>query len=163
MNGTEAGCHVCKGPTLNGVCVESCPPATSVDDDFHTAAFISMDRNECVSFDKCVKELHMLPIHGECRHNCPTGYQNISEYTDQMYPVCKPCVGVCPKYCPGAVINYLSETIWLRGCTVINGDLILRLKLDVFDLHEQLERNLGDINEINGALLIDRYKVFKFT
>lgn len=43
-----------------------------------------------------------------------------------------------------------------RGCEIIEGSLNLKLDVEFFDLHEQLEQNFGDIREIHGSLTIHR-------
>lgn len=103
----------------------------------------------------------MLPVHGECRYSCPTGYEeteaHIDEHNNVIEPrICKPCNGTCHRFCSGRDITYLQDTYYLRGCTILEGSLRMKLNVNFFDLHKQLERNLGDIQEIHGTLHIHR-------
>ena len=61
--------------------------------------------------------------------------------------------------CTQIEVESLATSDLLRGCQIINGDINIRLKLGVADTMQTLERNLGDIEEINGILKIYRSPV----
>lgn len=118
--------------------------------------FLSQDTNACVDAIFC----HLngfIPVLGECRTNCPRGFssQNPSNEVFEQKK-CYKCRDKCPTVCRGSEIVFLSDMENLHGCTIINGSLHIRLDVKLFNTHNQLERNLGDIEEIWGLLLIQR-------
>ncbi|XP_028672139.1 insulin receptor-like [Erpetoichthys calabaricus] len=155
---TEPGdprkCVVCRNYFHEGTCVEICPPG-----------FYRFEGWRCVSFEFC-QELHnkcknplrdvncdQYVIHnGECVPECPSGYTMNSSTLN-----CTPCAGLCPKICEVGVktIDSLTAAQELRGCTVINGSLVINIRAGN-NIASELENNLGLIEEITGYLKILR-------
>lgn len=73
--------------------------------------------------------------------------------------MCTPCLGPCPKVCHllegEKTIDSVTSAQELRGCTVINGSLIINIR-GGNNLAAELEANLGLIEEISGYLKIRR-------
>lgn len=70
---------------------------------------------------------------------------------------CFKCEIKCLQRCFGAEIRGLADLEHFRGCTVVDGTLIIKLGLNMTDINEKLEETLGNIETINGALKIYRY------
>lgn len=118
--------------------------------------FLSQETNTCVDAQFC-RLTGFIPVLGECRTKCPGGYSKQNPITDVFErQTCFKCKDKCPRVCFGSEIVFLSDTDRLHGCTIINGSLNIRLDVQLFDTHKQLERNLGDIEEIWGLLRIYR-------
>ncbi|XP_053558856.1 insulin receptor [Bombina bombina] len=150
-----AQCAACLHFMYEGVCVESCPPGS-----------YSFQGWRCVNFSLC-QELHnkcrnsrdsscpQYVIHkGECMPECPSGY-----ITNATTLTCTPCEGPCPKVCTifqqVKTIDSVTSAQELRGCTVINGSLIINIR-GGNNIAVELEANLGLIEEITGYLKIRR-------
>ncbi|KAM8961748.1 insulin receptor [Pelodytes ibericus] len=148
-------CKTCRHYEHDGQCVESCPPDS-----------YSFQGWRCVSFDAC-QVMHLkcrsaregscsqYVIHkGECLSECPSGY-----VTNSTTLNCTPCAGPCPKVCPifqdVKTIDSVTSAQELRGCTVVNGSLIINIR-GGNNIAAELEANLGLIEEITGFLKIRR-------
>lgn len=96
---------------------------------------------------------------GECRDVCPPNYVDTNEKGVALPPEnpCMKCVHMCGlKECEAIEIDSLAISEYLRGCQMIRGDIYIRLQFGVSDTMEILERNLGDIEEIDGKLKVYR-------
>lgn len=89
----------------------------------------------------------------ECRNFCPANYKANTNGDD---PPCIKCVQKCPKECPAFEVSSLAMADQLRDCQIIKGDLFIRLHHGLSDTMIRLERNLGDIEEIEGILKVYR-------
>lgn len=100
----------------------------------------------------------MIPLNNHCYQECPSGYTNFNYETKYRNDTaCFPCEGNCPKTCYGDEIYYIDQTEHLRGCNIVNGNLFIKMNIDMADSLERLKRNLGDIIEIKGVLRVYRY------
>ncbi|XP_071434349.1 insulin receptor isoform X1 [Pithys albifrons albifrons] len=147
-------CVACRNFYLEGEgrCVDSCP-----------AGHYRFEGWRCVTFGFC-QELHNKcrsaresgchVIHGgECVHECPSGYIMNSSNLH-----CTPCAGPCPKVCDFGkekTIDSVTSAQELRGCTVVNGSLVINIR-GGNNIAAELEANLGLIEEISGYLKIRR-------
>ncbi|XP_068020903.1 insulin receptor [Melanerpes formicivorus] len=145
-------CIACRNFYLEGRCVESCPQG-----------FYRFAGWRCVTFGFC-QELHNKcrsaresgchVIHNqECVHECPSGYIMNSSNLH-----CTPCAGPCPKVCDFGkekTIDSVTSAQELRGCTVVNGSLVINIR-GGNNIAAELEANLGLIEEISGYLKIRR-------
>ncbi|CAH2293278.1 insulin receptor isoform X1 [Pelobates cultripes] len=148
-------CTACRHFVHEGVCLDSCPS--------NSYRFQSW---RCVSFEEC-QGMHLScrnsklcstsqhVIHkGECMAECPSGYMINSTTLN-----CAPCAGPCPKVCPifqdAKTIDSVTSAQELRGCTVVNGSLIINIR-GGNNIAAELEANLGLIEEITGYLKIRR-------
>ncbi|NXX47195.1 INSR protein, partial [Tricholaema leucomelas] len=145
-------CVACRNFYLEGRCVESCPQG-----------FYRFEGWRCVTFGFC-QELHNKcrsaresgchVIHNhECVHECPSGYIMNSSNLH-----CTPCAGPCPKVCDFSkekTIDSVTSAQELRGCTVVNGSLVINIR-GGNNIAAELEANLGLIEEISGYLKIRR-------
>uniref|UniRef100_A0A182J7Y1 receptor protein-tyrosine kinase n=1 Tax=Anopheles atroparvus TaxID=41427 RepID=A0A182J7Y1_ANOAO len=145
---SNTACKVCRGLKQGNRCVEQCSPDRL---QFrHT--------NRCITQESCLKRGGLLHMN-ECVIECPAGYSptNVDQdVADFQVHRCFPCKNRCPKVCDSAEIMYLSDMDRVRGCTVINGTLHIRLKEDHPNLLEELRIGLGDIEEIMGRLKVFR-------
>ncbi|CAG9832012.1 unnamed protein product [Diabrotica balteata] len=148
-------CNVCKNYDNRGECVKKCPS------DKYTHTLV----NQCVTKDECETLLRDVwwTHNGECINECPNLYQikktpkpNSNNYTIS----CEYCGDKCVKLCnatdvlsPQNVIDAKSELKRLKGCTHINGSLIIKMP-DV-EMHD-LKKYLGSIRNISGMLMIGR-------
>ncbi|XP_058870993.1 insulin receptor-like [Acipenser ruthenus] len=147
-------CVACRNFLHQGRCVAACPKG-----------FYRFESWRCIPFEFC-QELHnkcknpqegcdQYVIHnGECIPECPSGYtMNATTLT------CTPCDGLCPKICQFGdkpkVIDSVTAAQELRGCTVINGSLVINMR-GGNNIAAELEANLGLIEEITGFLKIRR-------
>ncbi|MEE6507863.1 hypothetical protein FKM82_017163 [Ascaphus truei] len=150
-----AKCTACRNFEYNGMCVESCPRGS-----------YRFQGWRCVNFSFC-QELHnkcknsrdtacpQYVIHkGECMPECPSGY-----ITNTTTLTCSPCAGPCPKVCnfyqQAKTIDSVTSAQEMRGCTVVNGSLIINIR-GGNNIAVELEANLGLIEEITGYLKIRR-------
>ncbi|XP_031617136.1 insulin-like receptor [Contarinia nasturtii] len=140
VNASANGCLVCKHLQImkTQTCVAECPKNLFVYSSF------------CVEADYCIK-MDKKPIMGECRHSCPL---IISEANVNISSIEQ-----CARECPGTEIDSLATSDLLRGCQIVRGDIFIRLQSGVYNTMEILERNLGDIEEIEGILKVHRSPV----
>ncbi|NWR38695.1 INSR protein, partial [Tachuris rubrigastra] len=145
-------CVACRNFYLEGKCVDNCPPG-----------YYRFEGWRCVTFGFC-QELHNKcknaresgchVIHNnECVHECPSGYIMNSSNLH-----CTPCAGPCPKVCDFGkekTIDSVTSAQELRGCTVVNGSLVINIR-GGNNIAAELEANLGLIEEISGYLKIRR-------
>ncbi|KAM9097937.1 insulin receptor isoform X1 [Sarcophilus harrisii] len=147
-------CVACRNFYLDGKCVETCPPN-----------YYHFQDWRCVNFSVC-QELHnkcknsrkpscpQYVIHNnKCIPECPSGYTMNSTNLH-----CTPCSGPCPKVCnieADRTIDSVHAAQALRGCTVINGSLVINIR-GGNNIAVELEANLGLIEEITGYLKIRR-------
>uniref|UniRef100_A0A8C5Q2V6 Tyrosine-protein kinase receptor n=1 Tax=Leptobrachium leishanense TaxID=445787 RepID=A0A8C5Q2V6_9ANUR len=148
-------CIACRRLMHEGVCMDTCPLGTYVFQSWR-----------CITFETCQK-MHLncrntkegsclqYVIHkGECTPECPSGFM-----TDSTTMNCMPCAGPCPKVCPifqeVKTIDSLTAAQDLRGCTVVNGSLIINIRGGI-NIAAELEASLGLIEEITGYLKIRR-------
>ncbi|KAJ7398117.1 insulin receptor [Pitangus sulphuratus] len=145
-------CVACRNFYLEGRCVDNCPPG-----------YYRFEGWRCVTFSFC-QELHNKcknaresgchVIHNnECVHECPSGYIMNSSNLH-----CTPCAGPCPKVCDFGkekTIDSVTSAQELRGCTVVNGSLVINIR-GGNNIAAELEANLGLIEEISGYLKIRR-------
>ncbi|KAA0719463.1 Insulin receptor [Triplophysa tibetana] len=69
---------------------------------------------------------------------------------------CTPCDGLCPKVCMGQkTVDSVTAAQALRGCTVLNGSLIINIR-GGNNIAAELEANLGQLEEITGYLTVRR-------
>ncbi|XP_053320288.1 insulin receptor [Spea bombifrons] len=148
-------CSACRHYLHEGVCMETCPPGSYRFQGWRCVTFeyCQQLRNKC--FNTRDSSCPLYVIHkGECISECPSGYMsNSSSLT------CTPCAGPCPKVCPifheVKTIDSVTSAQELRGCTVINGSLIINIR-GGNNIAAELEANLGLIEEITGFLKIRR-------
>ncbi|XP_053673826.1 insulin-like peptide receptor [Anopheles nili] len=147
--GTKASdCLVCRGWKEGKLCVEEC----TVD------KLLFRHTKRCITKDECLRRNGLLYMN-ECVLECPPGFSSTNvdlQLADFSSPQCYPCHNRCPKVCDGTEIMYLSDADRIRGCTIINGTLHIRLKEDHPNLLEELRNGLGDIEEIMGVLKVFR-------
>lgn len=143
-NTTASDCKVCRHFRIKKKkqCVKECPS--------NLFAYGSL----CVEADYCTS-LHRKPIFGECRDSCPLIFEkyanvNVSNADE---------VEQCAKECPAIEVDSIATSDLLRGCKIIKGDILIRMQSSVPNTMEILERNLGDIEEIDGILKIYRSPV----
>lgn len=145
-------CVVCRNFNLNGKCMETCPP-----NHYRFRGW------RCVTFEYCqelhnkckiARESNCHVIHdGECIPGCPSGYTINSSNLH-----CSPCAGPCPKICEynrEKIIDSVTAAQELRGCTIVNGSLVINIR-GGSNIAAELEANLGLIEEITGYLKIRR-------
>lgn len=148
INSTATGCTACANYRIvrNDTCVDKCPD--------HLFVY----GNLCVNAIFCIKR-KKKPFMGECRELCPPGFID-TDANNQPLPLDRPCVKCVDqcdlKECQAIEIDSLATSEYLRGCQVVRGDVYIRLRFGVSDTMNILERNLGDIQEIEGKLKIYR-------
>uniref|UniRef100_A0A182TM38 receptor protein-tyrosine kinase n=1 Tax=Anopheles melas TaxID=34690 RepID=A0A182TM38_9DIPT len=149
--GTSATeCKVCRGWKEGKRCVEQC----SAD------RLLYRPTKRCITKETCLERSGLL-YQNECVLECPAGYSTTNvdqEQADFSDHKCYPCLYRCPKVCDGTEIMYLADADRMRGCTIVNGTLHIRLKEDHPNLVDELRNGLSDVEEIMGNL-----KVFRST
>uniref|UniRef100_A0A2K6GHI2 Insulin receptor n=1 Tax=Propithecus coquereli TaxID=379532 RepID=A0A2K6GHI2_PROCO len=148
-------CVACRNFYLDGRCVETCPPPYYHFQDWRCVNFSFCQdlHNKCKNSRR--QGCHQYVIHNnKCIPECPSGYTMNSSNL-----VCTPCLGPCPKVCHilegEKTIDSVTSAQELRGCTVVNGSLIINIR-GGNNLAAELEANLGLIEEISGYLKIRR-------
>ncbi|XP_045146250.1 insulin receptor [Echinops telfairi] len=148
-------CVACRNFYLDGRCVETCPAPYYHFQDWRCVNFSFCQdlHNQCKNSHR--QNCHLYAIHGnKCVPECPSGYTMNSSNL-----LCTPCLGPCPKVCHllegEKTIDSVTSAQELRGCTVVNGSLIVNIR-GGNNLAAELEANLGLIEEISGYLKIRR-------
>ncbi|XP_067252520.1 insulin receptor-like [Chanodichthys erythropterus] len=150
--GNATKCVACRNVLFGEACVECCPPG-----------YYTFKGWRCVSLKFCQDlhnqckgksgDCHEYVIHnGTCIPKCPSGYTTMNSTTLN----CTPCAGRCHKQCTGVkTVDSVMATQALRGCTVLNGSLIIKISRGN-NIEEELEASLGQLEEITGYLSIHR-------
>uniref|UniRef100_A0A8C3G6Z1 Tyrosine-protein kinase receptor n=1 Tax=Cyclopterus lumpus TaxID=8103 RepID=A0A8C3G6Z1_CYCLU len=150
-------CVACRGLQHGNDCVERCPKN-----------HFTFKGWRCISFafcqdlhNKCKREkehskspdCHEYVIHnGACIPECPSGYTTVNSSSLN----CNPCAGLCPKVCMGLkTVDSVTAAQALRGCTVLNGSLVINLR-GGNNIAAELEASLGQLEEITGYLSVRR-------
>lgn len=103
----------------------------------------------CVSAQFCLKRKRM-PISGECRQHC-----NSNDNTRGS----SRSFSLCSHICPAVEIDSISSSDLIKGCQIITGDLFIRVQTGDVNTQKYLERNLGDIEVVEGILKVFRSPV----
>uniref|UniRef100_A0AAQ4QGR6 Tyrosine-protein kinase receptor n=1 Tax=Gasterosteus aculeatus aculeatus TaxID=481459 RepID=A0AAQ4QGR6_GASAC len=129
-------CVACRGLQHGPSCVERCPA-----DHFTYKGW------------RCSADCHEYVIHdGACVPECPSGYTTVNSSSLN----CTPCAGLCPKVCMGLkVVDSVTAAQDLRGCSVLNGSLVIKLR-GGNNIAAELETSLGQLEEITGYLSVRR-------
>lgn len=134
---TPNTCSVCRNFRIHigGACVDKCP------------SDLYIHNSLCVSAYYCLARKR-VPILGECRQHCESiGSGNITSASQ------------CTRSCGAVEVDSLSASDSVRGCKKIRGDLFIRIQSGSANTMQYLERNLGDIEEIEGILKVYRSPV----
>uniref|UniRef100_A0A671YZI8 Tyrosine-protein kinase receptor n=1 Tax=Sparus aurata TaxID=8175 RepID=A0A671YZI8_SPAAU len=133
-------CVACRGLQHEDTCVERCPA------DHFTFKGWRCERSKS-------PDCHEYVIHnGACIPECPSGYTTVNSSTLN----CTPCAGLCPKVCMGLqTVDSVKAAQELRGCTVLNGSLVINLR-GGNNIAAELEASLGQLEEITGYLTVRR-------
>ncbi|XP_070688502.1 insulin receptor b [Pempheris klunzingeri] len=157
--GNASSCVACRNLQHGNSCVEKCPPGYYVFRGWRCISFSFCQElhNQCKQTKKLNldRELgcHEYVIHnGACIPECPSGYTAINSTT----LTCLPCAGLCPKLCVGnKTIDSVTSTQALRGCTVLHGNMIIKIR-GGNNIAAELEASLGQLEEITGYLTVRR-------
>uniref|UniRef100_A0A667Y3Z9 Tyrosine-protein kinase receptor n=1 Tax=Myripristis murdjan TaxID=586833 RepID=A0A667Y3Z9_9TELE len=157
--GNSSSCVACRNLQHGDTCVEKCPPGYYVFRGWRCVSFSFCQdlHNQCKQTKKLNQDresgCHEYVIHnGACIPECPSGYTTINSTT----LICSPCAGLCPKLCVGnKTIDSVTSAQALRGCTVLNGNMIIKIR-GGNNIAAELEANLGQLEEITGYLTIRR-------
>ncbi|KAM8850009.1 insulin receptor a [Spinachia spinachia] len=150
-------CVACRGLQHGPSCVERCPA-----DHFTYRGWRCVPFAFCQDLhNKCKREkerskspdCHEYVIHnGACVPECPSGYTTVNSSA----LMCTPCAGLCPKVCMGLkIVDSVTAAQALRGCTVLNGSLLIILR-GGNNIAAELEASLGQLEEITGYLSVRR-------
>uniref|UniRef100_A0A8C6Q7F4 Tyrosine-protein kinase receptor n=1 Tax=Nothobranchius furzeri TaxID=105023 RepID=A0A8C6Q7F4_NOTFU len=145
--GNASSCVSCKNLHHGSTCVEKCPPEYYIFNGWRCVSysFCKVDNQESGCYEYVIHN-------GACIPECPSGYSSLNS-TRLM---CKPCAGPCPKECKGnKTIDSVTSAQALRGCTVIEGNVIIKIR-GGNNIAAELEASLGQIEEIRGYLSIRR-------
>ncbi|XP_012683817.2 insulin receptor b isoform X2 [Clupea harengus] len=157
--GNASACIACRHLMHEGTCVERCPPGHYTFKDWRCVSFRYCQElhNECKQLKEKEKEkeqdCHEYVIHnGACVPDCPSGYTTMNSAA----LTCTPCSGLCPKLCVGdKVVDSVMAAQELRGCTVLNGSLTIKIRGGT-NIAAELEASLGQLEEIIGFLTVRR-------
>lgn len=131
-------CTVCRklsvGSLGNRQCVETCP-----DDLFVYEQRRCVTKEECWNIPKPFTSAHVLtlqnpyiPHDGRCHWTCPK-YHTAEGPSGRRF--CKSCNGECKRECHGGTIDSLAAAQSYRGCVIITGTLIIKIRLGGRKLH----------------------------
>lgn len=128
--------------------------------------------HRCVSGEECIStnlpeeileerfstDQHSQPVkffifNNTCTDHCSAGFELNSAANG-----CQPCKdGKCTKWCLGSNIDNIAAVQTLHGCTHIQGSLEISIKAGKPKIvAQELDENLGTIEEIEGCLKITR-------
>ncbi|CAL8369908.1 unnamed protein product [Boreogadus saida] len=149
-------CVACRHLQHGDTCVKHCPA------DHYTfkgwrcvsQAFCQELHSRCREQRKSKSpDCHEYVLHnGACIPECPSGYTTVN--ASSLH--CIPCAGLCPKVCMGLkTVESVTAAQALRGCTVLNGSLVINLR-GGNNIAAELEANLGQLEEITGYLTVRR-------
>lgn len=138
-------CTACLHYTYENGCVNTCPPNT----------YVFMGRR-CVDEAYCRHQQAMvegnpqsfIPFNGSCLLECPPNYVREGH-------TCRRCQGICPKVCSSFLVDSVSSAQKLKGCTYINGSLVIQIR-GGGNIMKELEANLDMIEEIRDYLKVTR-------
>uniref|UniRef100_A0A8B9K959 Tyrosine-protein kinase receptor n=1 Tax=Astyanax mexicanus TaxID=7994 RepID=A0A8B9K959_ASTMX len=150
--GNASACVACRNLLYGNMCVDRCPPDHYIFKGWRCVSFAFCQdlHNRCKQ--KKASDCHQYVIHnGACIPECPSGFTIVDATLN-----CKPCAGLCPKLCTGLqTIDSVTAAQALRGCTVLNGSLVIKIR-GGNNIAAELEANLGQLEEITGYLTIRR-------
>ncbi|KAF7653328.1 hypothetical protein LDENG_00084730, partial [Lucifuga dentata] len=154
-----SSCVACRNLQHGSTCLDKCPPGFFVFRGWRCVSFSFCQdlHNQCKQFKKMNQgretACHEYVIHnGACIPECPSGYTTMNSTT----LTCSPCAGLCPKLCVGnKTVDSVTSAQALRGCTVLNGNLIIKIR-GGNNIATELEASLGQLEEITGYLTIRR-------
>ncbi|XP_039998890.1 insulin receptor a [Xiphias gladius] len=150
-------CVACRGLQHEGNCVERCPENHFTYKGWRCVSFAFCQdlHNRCKREKERSKspDCHEYVIHnGACIPECPSGYTTVNSSSLN----CTPCAGLCPKVCMGLkTVDSVTAAQALRGCTVLNGSLVINLR-GGNNIAAELEASLGQLEEITGYLTVRR-------
>ncbi|XP_071765280.1 insulin receptor a [Centroberyx gerrardi] len=150
-------CVACRNLQHQGTCVERCPENHYTFKGWRCVSFAFCQElhNKCKREKEQSKspDCHEYVIHnGACIPECPSGYTTVNSSSLN----CTPCAGLCPKVCMGLkTVDSVTAAQALRGCTVLNGSLVINLR-GGNNIAAELEANLGQLEEITGYLKVRR-------
>uniref|UniRef100_A0A3Q3ER92 Tyrosine-protein kinase receptor n=1 Tax=Labrus bergylta TaxID=56723 RepID=A0A3Q3ER92_9LABR len=154
---SAAHCVACRGLQHEGTCVERCPENHFTYKGWRCVSFAFCQElhNKCKREKERTKspDCHEYVIHnGGCIPECPSGYTTVNSSMLN----CTPCAGLCPKVCMGVkTVDSVMTAQALRGCTVLNGSLVINLR-GGNNIAAELEASLGQLEEITGYLTVRR-------
>ncbi|CAL8254318.1 unnamed protein product [Merluccius merluccius] len=156
--GNASSCVACRKLQHGDTCLETCPPGYYVFKGWRciSLSFCQDLHNQCKQTKRLSHERDAgceYVIHnGACLPECPSGYTTMNSTSLN----CLPCAGLCPKQCMGnQTVDSVTSAQALRGCTVLNGNLIIKIR-GGNNIAAELEANLGQLEEITGYLMIRR-------
>ncbi|KAK3098802.1 hypothetical protein FSP39_023260 [Pinctada imbricata] len=145
---TKRDCVACKGVinVFNNqtVCAKQCLPGT-----YEYRKRRCLREEECIQTNNKLVKANHTSDPGVCAQNCPSGY--MESQTDNT--TCVKCADRCPRGCPSKRVDNVKSAQELKGCTVIEGHLEIRIKKGS-NIGQELEENLGEIEEVKGHLWI---------
>ncbi|XP_076004360.1 insulin receptor a [Genypterus blacodes] len=154
---SSSHCVACRGLQHQTACVDRCPPNHYVFKGWRCVSFAFCQdlHNRCKRDKEQSKnpDCHEYVIHnGACVPECPSGYTTVNSSALN----CTPCAGLCPKVCMGLkTVDSVTAAQDLRGCTVLNGSLVINLR-GGNNIAAELEASLGQLEEITGYLTVRR-------
>ncbi|KAM8921479.1 insulin receptor-related protein [Pelodytes ibericus] len=148
-HGDSRACVACRKFYFNGHCLPSCPAET-----YEYEGWRCVTSEYCASLRKVsenARESSKFVIYkNRCQSECPSGYTK-----NESSIVCHRCEGLCPKVCKVGTkaIDSIQSAKELKGCTYIDGSLILNIRKGI-SLTSELHLSLGLIETITGFLKI---------
>ncbi|KAL2097182.1 hypothetical protein ACEWY4_006389 [Coilia grayii] len=146
-------CVACRHYLHRDTCVERCPPGYYTYKGWRcvSARFCQERYQQCKDTNGTACQHHVIH-QGACLAECPSGYTTANATSLH----CTPCAGLCPKVCMGRkTIDSVMTAQELRGCTVLNGSLVINIR-GGNNIAAELEASLGQLEEITGYLMVRR-------
>ena len=152
-------CFACEGVFFKGSSSTPVEPDTCLA--FCPKRFLKFKNWRCITRVQCKGKVTVFPGESiqdknqfksykeECIEYCPADTKE--KELDDGSLTCENCEN-CPKECVGGLITSLDELKKFQGCTTIRGDL--SIQLSGYNVVQQLEKYLGRVKEITGALKI---------
>ncbi|KAJ8248807.1 hypothetical protein GJAV_G00227970 [Gymnothorax javanicus] len=141
---SDTSCSSCVHYFHEGRCVVDCPPGT-----------YRFEGWRCITMDLCASvhlpsDFDRFVIHeGECVPECPSGFTR----QDSQSMFCSACDGLCDKICYEKTIDSVDAAQSLKGCTVINGNLLINIRRGK-NIASELESFMGLIQTVTGYVRI---------
>ncbi|XP_018571455.1 insulin-like peptide receptor isoform X2 [Anoplophora glabripennis] len=150
---SDKHCWVCKNYNDHGTCVAACPRTGPQKKYRQVASFKCVTENECRTMLNGTWWIY----EDQCVNECPLNYE---QTVRDNHLTCKYCGNKCTKWCKiNNNVDSLDKVQALKGCTHINGSLMIRMsgvtsKSEEVIIRELWEGNLLSVRYISDSLVV---------
>ncbi|XP_063875014.1 insulin receptor-like isoform X2 [Scylla paramamosain] len=135
--GNDRACIACRNFNTGDRCVKTC------------GNLLEYKGYRCVTKDYCQRKGFFQFNGTQCVTECPGDHNSTGNGTEGM----KTCSECCGRSCHGLLVNTVARAQELRGCTSINGSLIISIRYGK-TVTKELESSLGAIQRVTHYIRI---------